>query len=109
MKRFQLAAAWFFAVTLAVWLARAEMHTDDTGILVGLIVIGGFVLALFEPRRPWMWGVIVPSGIIAANLWRHVQSVGSVLGIAGVTIAAGCAGAYAGAFVRSRMRSLKAE
>lgn len=100
MKRFQMTAAFFFAVVFSVWLARAEMHTDDTGILVGLIGIGGFVLSLIEPRLPWMWGLIVPSGIIVSNAWRHSTSIGSLFGIAGITIAVGCAGAYAGALLR---------
>jgi hypothetical protein len=100
MKRFQLSAALFFAVTFPVWLARAEMHTDDAGILVGLIAIGGFLLSLIEPRFPWIWGLIVPSGIIVSNAWRHTGSIGSLFGIAGVTIAVGCAGAYAGALLQ---------
>jgi hypothetical protein len=100
MKRLQMAAALFFAATFSAWLGRAEMHTDDTGILVGLIGIGGFVLAMIEPRRPWIWGVIVPSGIIVVNIWRHAEGGGSVMAIAAFTIAIGCAGAYAGAFVR---------
>lgn len=78
------------------------MHTDDTGILVGLIASGGFVLALLEPRRPWAWGVVVPAGIIAMNLWRRSSGV---LAIAAFTVAIGCAAAYAGAFVRRHCSS----
>jgi hypothetical protein len=100
MKQFRLLAALFFALTFSAWLGRAEMHTDDTGILVGLIGIGGFVLSLVEATHPWMWGVIVPAGIILVNVWRYPLGVGSLLAIAGLTIAIGCAGAYAGAFVR---------
>jgi hypothetical protein len=100
MKQFRLVAAWFFALAFSAWLGRAEMHTDDTGILVGLIGIGGFLLSIVEPRRPWMWGVILPSGIIFVNVWRHSITVGGLFAIAGFTIAIGCAGAYAGALVR---------
>jgi hypothetical protein len=100
MKQLQFLAAAFFALSLSVWLGRAETHTDDTGILIGLIGIGGFLISMVEPKRPWLWGVIVPAGIILGNLWRHSQSLGSVSAIAGLTIAVGCAGAYAGSFVR---------
>jgi hypothetical protein len=83
------------------------MHTDDTGILVGLIGLGGFLASFVEPRRPWMWGVIVPSGIILGNAWRHSQSVGGLLAIAGLTIAIGCAGAYLGAIIRQAAASVR--
>ena len=99
MKRLKMAAAVSFALMYSAWLGRAEMHTDDTGILVGLIGIGGFVLSLFEPRHPWIWGVSVPSGIILANVWRHSGGVGDLLAIAGFTMAVGCACAYAGALI----------
>lgn len=107
MKRFQLFAALFFALTLSAWLGRAELHTDDTGILVGLIGMGGFLLAMVEPRRPWMWGIIVPAGVILVEVWNHLQKkangVGDLLGIAAFTITIACIGAYIGAFIRRRI------
>ena len=104
MKQFQMFACIFFALTFSAWLGRAEMQTDDTGILVGLIGLGGFFLSLVEPRRPWMWGIIVPAGIVVVNLWRHSQSV---LGIAAFTIAIGIAAAYAGALIRRSTASVR--
>jgi len=103
MKQLQWFAAWFFAVTFSIWLGRAEAHTDDTGILVGLIGIGGLVTALVEPRRPWVWGLVVPAGIIVGNLWRHTPAV---WGIAAVTSLVGCAGSYAGAYLRRSLRGV---
>jgi hypothetical protein len=94
MKRFQLAAAILVAVSFSAWLGRAELHTDDTGILAGLIGIGGFVLAMAEPRRPWVWGLLVPAGIIAVE--RQVA-------IAAFTIAVASGAAYFGAFLRRRV------
>ncbi len=98
MKLSQCLSACVLALALSAWLGRAELHTDDTGILVGLIGIGAFLLAILEPRLPWVWGLIVPFGIIAVNIWK--QSALSLLGIAAFTIGIGCAGAYAGAFIR---------
>lgn len=111
MKRFQLLAALFFAIALSAWLGRADRHTDDTGILVGLIGVGGFLLSMVEPRRPWMWGIIVPAGIIAVEVWNYAYGtsgpntggVGGLCGIAALTIAIASLGAYAGAFVRHRV------
>ncbi len=98
-------------MSFSIWLGRADMHTDDTGILVGLIGIGGFVLAMFEPRRPWIWGVIVPAGVILVEIWNtlygprnpHNGGAGGLLAIAAVTIAVACAGAYVGALLRRMM------
>jgi hypothetical protein len=98
MERFQTIAALFFAFSLSVWLGRADLHTDDTGVLVGLIGCGSILLAIVEPRRPWIWGMIVPAGVIGVEAFRN--ELGTVLPIAGLTIAIASAGAYFGAFVR---------
>src|ERR1700759_3538766 len=100
MRYLHIAAAWFFAISLSAWLGRADLHTDDTGILVGLIGLGGFLLAMVEPRRPLTWGVIVPAGVIVAELWRGAEQLGSVLAIAGVTITVASLGAHLGSFIR---------
>jgi len=104
MKHFQAFATLFFAVAFSAWLGRADLHTDDTGILVGLIAVGGFVLAMLEPARPWIWGLIVPAGIIGVECVRYKGGAG-LAAIAGLTIGVACAAAYFGAFLRVRMGS----
>lgn len=99
MKHFQAFATLFLAVAFSAWLGRADLHTDDTGILVGLIAAGGFVLAILEPARPWMWGVIVPAGIIAVECLRYKGGAG-IAAIIGLTTGVACAAAYFGAFLR---------
>jgi hypothetical protein len=101
MKRFQLIAAAFFGLTFSAWLGRVELHTDDTGILVGLIGLGSFLLAMVEPRRPWIWGIVVPAGIIAVEVWNHHGE----LGVAAFTIAIATIGSYLGALIRGRIAS----
>jgi hypothetical protein len=103
MKRLNLFAALFFALAFSAWLGRADLHTDDTGILVGLIGIGGFLLSMAEPRRPWMWGLIVPAGVIMVEVWNHTGSVASLFAIAALTITIATVGAYGGAFIRRRI------
>jgi hypothetical protein len=108
MNRLRSLAALFFALAFSIWLGRADLHTDDTGILVGLIGCGGLLLALVEPRRPWRWGLIVPAGVILVEFWNlltgpHNPHTGGPLGvtaIAAITIAIASAGSYLGAFVR---------
>ena len=108
MQRFQTLAAAFFAFALSLWLGRADLHTDDTGILVGLIGCGGLLLATVEPRRPWIWGLTVPAGVILVEIWNFVYGasnpqtggVPGLFAIAALTIAVASTGAYLGAFVR---------
>ena len=108
MRSFKMFAAYFFAAAFSIWLGRVELHTDDTGILVGLIGIGGFVLAMVEPRRPWLWGLIVPAGVILVEVWNYAfgarnPHTGGPMGlcaIAAITIGVACAGAYLGAVLR---------
>lgn len=110
MKYFQLFAALFFAVALSAWLARVNRHTDDMGILVGLIGTGGFLVAMVEPRRPWMWGIIVPLGVIVVEVWHyaygsrdpHTGGIPGLCAIAALTTGIATAGSYLGAFLRRR-------
>jgi hypothetical protein len=98
MGRFQTFAAFFFALSLSIWLGRADLHTDDTGILVGLIGCGALLVALVEPKRPWIWGLLVPAGVILVELWNNTGW--GVLLIAAVTVTIAAAASYLGAFLR---------
>ena len=90
---------YLLAALFSAWLGRVELHTDDTGIEVGLMVIGAFLLGVCAPRRPWVWGLIVPFGIIA---------VARDPGVAAFTIGVATAAAYLGALIRSTVRSREA-
>jgi hypothetical protein len=103
MRRFQLLAALFFAVALSAWLGRADRHTDDTGILVGLIGTGAFLLGIVEPRRPWMWGMIVPAGIVVVEIWNYNGGLSGLCAIAAFTTVIATTGSYIGAFIRRRL------
>ena len=113
MKRFETVAALFFALAFSLWLGRAESRTDDMGIIAGLIAAGGFLLSMVEPRYPWLWGLMVPAGIVAFETWNYFYGsrdpgtggVGGLCGIAAFTIAIAGAGSYAGAFVRRRLKT----
>jgi FtsH-binding integral membrane protein len=100
MSYLQITAAWFFGLSLSAWLGRVDLHSDDTGILLGLIGLGGFLLAMVEPRRPLTWGIIVPAGVILVEVWRGAEHLGSVLAIAAVTVATASLGSYLGSRIR---------
>lgn len=100
MRYFSFLAALFFSIALSAWLGRAALHTDDTGILVGLIGTGAFLVGMVEPRHPWMWGLIVPTGIVIAEAWSRKAGIGGVYAIAAFTLAVAATGAYIGSFLR---------
>jgi hypothetical protein len=51
------------AVALAIGLAIAGLDSrpgwDDTGVTVGLLVLGAGVAAALDGRRPWLWTLLV--------------------------------------------------
>ena len=94
--------AWILAAGLCLFLARFELHTDDTGVLLGFLILSGALVALVDPRRPWVWGLLLGGAIVVADLlaarfgspWWSLPAVGAV------ATAAAMAGAYAVAMVR---------
>jgi hypothetical protein len=90
-------ALWIPAV---LFLGRFELHTDDTGVELGLVLVITFVLGSLHPRHAWQWALLVGPAIPAAQLlFGHPQaSVTAVLFPIVVTL--GLAGSYAGAGLR---------
>jgi len=94
--------AWVLAAALCLFLARFELHTDDTGVLLGFLIVSGAIVALVDPRRPWLWGLLLGAAIVLADLsaarfgspWWSLPAIGAV------ATAAAMAGAYAAAMVR---------
>jgi hypothetical protein len=67
---------------------------DDTGVLVGMIVLATAVLGAIDPRRPWLWALGVGGWIPLHNLLATGNSA-SLL-----ALAVALAGAYLGAGLR---------
>lgn len=68
---------------------------DDTGITVVMIFGSSALFGLFSPKVPWLWGVLIGSGIPAWNIVRtgNYQSL--------VSLAVAVIGAYSGAIIRN--------
>ncbi len=49
------AAAWAAAAGLCLFIGRAELHTDDAGVLIAVIAMSACVLALIRPVHVWRW------------------------------------------------------
>ena len=90
-------ALWIPAV---LFLGRFELHTDDTGIEVGLLLFITFVLGILQPRHAWQWALLVGPCIPIAQLLFRSPRAGDLALLFAVTIVLGLAGSYAGAGLR---------
>ena len=105
-------AAYLFCLAVGLFLARFELHTDDTGVEVFLILLFTFVLGCSKPRHAWQWALLVGPWAPAADLWQlnfgtakpDLSHTGGLLLLTGVVIALGLAGSYAGALLRKGLR-----
>ena len=67
---------------------------DDTGITAGLILSFAAMLGTASPRRPWVWALAVGGWTSLAGLLLKGDAATLL------ALAAGMAGAYAGAGIR---------
>jgi hypothetical protein len=61
-----LAGALCLAAML--FMGYFELHTDDTGVEVGALCVCAFVLGCLDPRRAWLWPLLVAASIPGAEL-----------------------------------------
>lgn len=90
-------AAYALWLPATLFLARFELHTDDTGVEVAFLLAITFILGLLHPRRAWQWALMVGPAIPAADLLTGKSAPAALLPI---VIAIGLVGAYAGALLR---------
>ena len=84
--------------SIVAWIDTLP-NWDDTGITVGLILIGAMICGGLSPSRAWLWALIVGGAVFGANLILHGGYESAIaLGVALV-------GAYIGAGVRKLMSS----
>ena len=90
------------AVAAAIFLGRVELHSDDTGVEVGLLLLFTFVLGCWQPRRAWLLSLIGLSAPIAELIWGPAvsQPLKHHLPLAVVVLLLGLAGSFSGAFAR---------
>jgi hypothetical protein len=68
---------------------------DDTGVLVGMIVLSAVILGALGPRRPWLWA-------LAIGAWMPLQEALTIhrLPASAVAIVIALVGVYLGAGLR---------
>ncbi|MEO7145200.1 MAG: hypothetical protein ABI165_17020, partial [Bryobacteraceae bacterium] len=93
-----------FCAAAMAFLARFELHTDDTGVEVFFIFAGTFILGCLHPRRAWLWCLVAWSVPAAELLWGpsspELNNIAAILKVAAFVTAVGLAGSYSGVLLR---------
>jgi hypothetical protein len=95
--------AYVLCAAAMVFLGRFELHTDDTGVEVGLLLSLPFLLGCLHLRNAWQWGLLVGSSVPLAHVF---SGTGSPLDFRVVlfVIAVATIGSYAGVAARKAIR-----
>ena len=102
--KLQTAAAYILLVAADAFLMRAELHTDDAGILAGLVLLTALLLGSLRPRRAWQWALLVGPCIPLSDLlfgapMKLRDGMLLVAFLAGI----GLVGAYVGVAIRKSL------
>jgi hypothetical protein len=98
-RRLIALAAVALIVGIAIGWNDSRPTWDDTGITAGLLVVAGAAFGVFDPRRWWLWAVLVGVG---TPLFEVAGAIGSGSLAAFVFSGVGAAG---GAGVSRLLRS----
>lgn len=95
-----------FVGLMSIWLYRVDLHTDDTGILAGLILISSAVAAIILPRSWWPAALAIGAGVIASEFYRSGHVIGRQLVlVAGFILLLSSVGIGAAVALRLMLRS----
>ena len=100
--------AALLALAASAWLAYGNLHSDDQGIVVGLIGLAAFASAFLQPRAAWRWALIAGVGVPAGELWSGGIRR-DVFFIAALTLAVAFAGAYVAVAIQNVSRAFTAK
>jgi len=90
--------ACMLCVAGAAFLMRFELHTDDTGVEVAMVLALSLLLGAVQPARPWLWGLIVGLSIPLSEVLFGTRSW-SMVPVGAFTLALALAGSYGGALL----------
>jgi len=83
------------------FLGYFELHTDDTGVEVAALGACAFFLGCLDPRRAWLWPLLVAASIPGAELLFGKAGIhGGLLGVAAFVLAVSLIAGLTGAFAR---------
>ena len=97
-------AAYSFSIAAGAFLGHFELHTDDTGVEVFLLLLATFLLGCLRPARAWQWSLLVGLWIPGAELLFGKSPVNASTGsVAAFVLAVGLAGSYLGVIARKAL------
>jgi hypothetical protein len=102
--KIQTVAAYAMLVGADAFLMRAELHTDDNGILAGLVVLTALLLGSLHPRRAWQWALLVGPCIPLSDLiFGNGMKLRDLLLLTAFLTALGLIGSYGGVLIRKAL------
>jgi hypothetical protein len=70
MQKVEWPLAFLSAIFAAAFLFQGNLHTDDTGIIAGLILLFAAVLAFLFRKAGFILGSLLGLSILASELWN---------------------------------------
>jgi len=99
MKHLLTPFTYLFSLAAMAFLARVELHSDDSGVIVGLVLAMTFTLGCLHPKRAWLWALTALCIPAAELLWGAASNYDMML-LAGFMTFIGLCGSFAGAYAR---------
>ncbi len=91
------------AIALGLLMAWFDLHTDDDGIIAGLMLIFGGLLGMGRPYGAWRWalglGLLIPLNDVLTAAIAHPATLGNALGSL-LALLFAFIGVYAGVWLR---------
>jgi hypothetical protein len=70
VQRFEWPLALLSTLLAAVFLFQGNLHTDDTGIIAGLLLLFAAALAFLFRKAGFVLGSLLGLSIVASELWN---------------------------------------
>jgi hypothetical protein len=100
----QTVAAYAILVGADAFLMRAELHTDDDGIMAGLVLLTALVLGSLHPRRAWQWALLAgPCIPLSDVLLGKGMALRDAVLLTAFLAALGLIGTYVGVAIRKAL------
>ena len=115
MKRLEWAWALIGALLAATFLFQGNLHTDDTGIVAGLVVTFAAALAFLFHKPGLVFGSLLGLSVVASEFWNlrfgvprtHMAKVSDFVLLFLFVSALSMAGSLAGFGARRAMRGTR--
>jgi hypothetical protein len=70
MQRFEWPLALISALLAAIFLFQSNLHTDDTGVIAGLLLIFAATLAFLFCKAGLLFGSLLGLSIVLSEIWN---------------------------------------